>query len=230
MSSPGGPYEAVIFDMGDIFFDATLWRQALTKHLQGQGVAIDYPGLCRRWETCLVEVYLGRREYWDAFRGFLADLGLEGDRLKRAVAFARRQTAQVEDRTLFGGVAETLARLKARGLKLAVLSDTESPEPRVRRRLAEMGIEAYFDAVVTSVDIGHVKPEPEAFEAALGRLGVEVAQAVFVGHDEDELLGAHRVGLVAVAYNAGDGVPADYHLGHFSELEAVVSGARRPEE
>ena len=41
---------------GDIFFDATVWRRALTEYLQDVGVAIHYTELCRRWEAKLVDV------------------------------------------------------------------------------------------------------------------------------------------------------------------------------
>jgi HAD superfamily hydrolase (TIGR01509 family) len=211
-------YTALIFDMGDIFFDATAWRRSLTERLQSLGVEIDYPQLCERWETKLVPVYLGRREYWEAFREFLGELGLAPDALAEALAFARRKAAEVEHRKLFDGVAETLAALKARGLKLAVLSDTESSEARVRRRLVQLGIEQHFDAVLTSVDIGHVKPQPAAYAAALARLQVPAAEAAFVGHDVDELDGARQSGLTAVAFNHEDGVIADYYVEHFRDL------------
>jgi putative hydrolase of the HAD superfamily len=211
-------FTAVIFDMGDVFFDATAWRKSLTRQLQSLGVAVEYAELCRRWEAKLVAVYLGRRKYWDAFGEFLADFGLTQKDIDDTTAFARRKATEVEKRTLFDGVAETLAGLKARGLKLAVLSDTESGEAAVRRRLAELGIERYFDAVVASVDIGHVKPEAEAFAAALSRLNVAASEAMFVGHDADELEGAMRCGLTAVAYNYEAAAPADRHISHFSEL------------
>lgn len=216
--------------MGDVFFDATVWRKALAQRLRSEGVAIDYPTLCRRWEAKLVDVYLGRRKYWDAFREFLGDLGLDEARAAKVLAFARETAAAVENRVLFDGVAETLARLKAAGLKLAVLSDTESREPRVRQRLAQLGIEAHFDAVVSSVDIEHVKPERQAFTAALARLGVPAAETLFVSHDGDELQGAKRAGLTTVAYNYSEPVPADHHIRHFSELLGLAGAAGRGEQ
>ncbi len=216
------PYAAVIFDMGDVFFDATIWRRSLTQHLQQLGVDIDYPELCRRWEEKLVEVYVGRREYWATFRQFVAELRPEEHAVEETLAFARRKAAGIEKRTLFEGVAETLAGLKKRGLKLAVLSDTESREPGVRRRLTELDVAHHFDAVVTSRDIGHVKPQPQAFEATLLRLGTTAAETLFVGHDEDELQGAMRVGLTAVAYNHEPGVPCDHAITHFCELLELV--------
>jgi putative hydrolase of the HAD superfamily len=210
-------YRAIVFDMGDIFFDATPWRRAITAHLQQQGVAIDYPAFCRRWEDKLVAVYLGRRPYWEAFRELMADLGLTQEKIDAALEFAKKRAAGVEH-VLFDGVAETLAKLKARGVKLAVLSDSESSETHVRSRLAKLGIEQYFDAVVTSIDLGHVKPEPEAFAAALDRLNASAAETLFVGHDTDELDGAAQCGLATVAFNDEPAATADRHIGTFLHL------------
>ncbi len=216
-------YSAVIFDMGDIFFDATPWRRSLTACLQKEGVAIDYPAFCRLWEAKLVEVYLGRRDYWDSFRELIADFRLSEEAAGRVFDFAKAKAAEVEQRTLFDDVAETLAALKAAGLKLAVLSDTESREPRVRQRLAALKIDRHFDAVLSSVDIGYVKPSAGAYVAALGRLGVRAEEAVFVGHDQDELDGARQCGLTAVAFNYEEGVVADRCIRHFVELLALVA-------
>ncbi len=217
------PYSAIIFDMGDIFFDATPWRRALTAHLQSVGAEIDYDELCRRWEAALVDVYVGRAEYWPTLGSFLDELGLTPAQVDQALAFARDKAGQVEQRTLFDGVGETLAALKQRGIKLAVLSDTESRESKVRSRLADLGIEQYFDAVITSIDVGHVKPEPEAYQAALDALGVNAEQAVFVGHDEDELCGAIHCGLLAVAFNGTEGISCDLAVGQFSDLYNSIS-------
>ncbi len=219
------PYNAIIFDMGDIFFDATPWRRALTAHLQGVGVKIGYTELCRRWEAKLADVYVGRSEYWSTLGRFLEELGLTPTQADQALTFARDKAGQVEQPTLFEGVAETLGALKQHGIKLAVLSDTESRESKVRSRLADLGIEQYFDAVITSNDIGHAKPEPESYQAALDALEVSADQTIFVGHDEDELRGAMRCGLCTVAFNGNVGIPCDHNFGQFGELLELAAGS-----
>ncbi len=208
----------ILFDMGDIFYDATPWRRTITAALVERGIAIEFPEFVRRWEAELVPVYLGQKPYWDAFGELLDTFSLEPNRRAEILAIAQEKARAVEQRTLFPGVAETLAELHQRGIKLAVLSDTESREARVRERLAAMGIERFFDAVVTSVDIGFVKPMPEAFAAALDRIGIAKQDAAFVGHDEDELTGAAEFGLTTIAYNYVPGVAADHYVGEFSEL------------
>ncbi|MEX2187351.1 MAG: HAD family hydrolase [Pirellulales bacterium] len=220
-------FDGILFDMGDIFFDATPWRRTVSAALAERGVAMDFAEFVRRWEAELVPVYLGRKPYWDAFADLLASFSLDAARRDEVTAIAREKSLAAERRTLFPGVAQTLAELRRRGVKLAVLSDTESREPRVRQRLAALGIEDCFQAVVTSIDIGYVKPMPEAFAVALGRLGVEKPAAAFVGHDEDELTGATAFGLTAIAYNYAPGVPADHHLGEFSQLLDVALSSNR---
>ena len=57
------------------------------------------------------------------------------------------------------GASEVLSRLSSR-FRLALVTDTESSdEPVVRRALARLGLEQYFDAVVTSQDLGVTKPD-----------------------------------------------------------------------
>jgi putative hydrolase of the HAD superfamily len=215
----------ILFDMGDIFYDATPWRRAVTAALCEHGVAIEFAEFVRRWEAELVPVYVGQKPYWDAFAKLLSNFALDADTREKITAMAREKARAAEERTLFPGVAETLDRLHALGVKLAVLSDTESCESRVRERLAAMGIERYFDAVVTSADIGFVKPMQEAFAAALDRIGVARTNAAFVGHDEDELAGAKAFGLLTIAYNHVPGAPADRYLNEFAELVDVAAAA-----
>ena len=80
---------------------------------------------------------------------------------------------------------------------LALVTDTEtSREPAVRRALARLGLERFFDAVVTSQDLGLSKPDPAIFHEAVRRLGVLPKQAVMVGNDPDrDVVGASRAGL-----------------------------------
>jgi putative hydrolase of the HAD superfamily len=215
-------YRAAIFDMGDVFFDATPWRRAMTGRLREAGVSIDYARFCRLWETRLLDVYVGRGEYWAALRQLLQDLSLPPEQPREILEFARQVAQRVASPVLFDGVAETLKGLHQRQIKLGVLTDSESRAPQVRQRLAAMGVNDYFEAVVSSRDIGHVKPQPEAFAAAVSRLGVSPPVTIFVGHDAEELRGAMDFGLTAVAYNYNGEVAAHYHIRDFAELAQIL--------
>ena len=218
-------FEGVIFDVGDILYDASLWRRWLTQALQDEGIAITYAELVDRWEALLVDVYRGRADYWDRFEALLRSTNISNGRIQELVTAARDKGQEVQrHRSAMPGVPSTLRTLKNHGIRLSALSDTESGEGTVRAILRQLEIEEMFDAVVASVDIGVVKPNPRAYAAAAGAMALEVGECAFVGHDIDELEGATRAGLFAVAYNYHPDAPADVFLDHFSDLTDVVLG------
>lgn len=78
------------------------------------------------------------------------------------------------------GAVEAVAAARERG-PVAVLSNCSVPglvrTALVRSALPRRG----FDAVVTSADCGWRKPDPRAFEAVAGRLGIDVSDLLHVG-------------------------------------------------
>jgi FMN phosphatase YigB (HAD superfamily) len=89
------------------------------------------------------------------------------------------------------GVPEALRALRGHGLTLAVVANWDFG---LHEHLAASGLAHWFDAVVTSGEIGVKKPDPAPFRAALDRLGVQPGRAVHVGdhppHDEEGALAA----------------------------------------
>ena len=79
------------------------------------------------------------------------------------------------------GALEAIAAAGHRG-PVGLLSNCSVPE-LVSRTLTRAGLRGEFDAVVTSVGCGWRKPDPRAFEAIAGRLGVPVDALVHVGDD-----------------------------------------------
>lgn len=215
--------EGIIFDIGDVLYDASVWRRWLTQRLVEEGVQISYPELVARWEAQLVDVYRGRADYWGRFDQLLEEVAVDASRIPNVRAAAKKMAAEVQvDRQPIPGVPETLKRLREEGLRLAGLSDTESGESRVRALLKQLGIEQYFNAVVTSKDIGLVKPDPGAYWAAAEALRRAPDRCAFVGHDIDELEGAQAAGLFAVAFNYHPDAPADVFIESFPELADVI--------
>ena len=215
--------QALIFDIGDVLFDASVWRRWLAARLESLGVDVTYGRLVERWEGLLVDVYRGRADYWQRFRELLQGFGLADEKLPPIERDARQKAIEVQvNRTTFEGVPETLAALQAGGIRLVALSDTESGEPQIREILRKLGIDRYFDAVVTSKDIGVCKPHPRAYQAAVAATGLAQDRCAFVGHDVDELEGARDVDLFSVAFNYHPAAPADAYIDRFTELKDVV--------
>ncbi len=68
----------------------------------------------------------------------------------------------------------------------------------IRTTLANIDIADYFDSVVVSGDVGHVKPHPLPFRKILDELNVEPHQAIFVGDNWlGDIQGAKRIGMKA---------------------------------
>ncbi len=102
-----------------------------------------------------------------------------------------------------------LEALKARGLRIGLLSNTHWPRSFHEHFLERDGLAGYIDARLYSSELSHTKPHPSAFERALEAVGVDTpGRAVFVGDRlYDDIFGASRVGLRTVHRPSGT-VPA----------------------
>ncbi|MFS0731601.1 HAD family hydrolase [Curtobacterium sp. 1P10AnD] len=97
---------------------------------------------------------------------------------------------------------------------------TNGAESQQLDKLARTGLDAAFDAVCISEQIGVQKPDPRAFTILAARLGVDPEACLFVGDDpERDVAGARRSGMCAVLVDRSDPVAAD--------LSTVVETALR---
>jgi putative hydrolase of the HAD superfamily len=116
--------------------------------------------------------------------------------------------------------------LRARGLKLALVSNTASPQWLLQPILERQGIAERVDTIVLSSEVGKRKPHPAIFERALSELGVDSSDALFVGDRLDaDVLGASRIGMKtvqAVWFRADEGpkgVEADFQA--FTQMDVL---------
>lgn len=146
------------------------------------------------WRTLVARVFANLT--FDDFDGFFAALFAQ---------FARGDAWE-----LFPETRDTLATLHDRGLRLGVVSNFDG---RLLQVCDELGIRAYFDAIVMSGRVGHAKPDPHIFAAALELLGVEAAAALHVGDSErEDLQGAHAAGVRAVLIRRPAGPASAPHV------------------
>jgi putative hydrolase of the HAD superfamily len=109
----------------------------------------------------------------------------------------RRMTAVRRAWRLFDDALPCLRWLRAMGLRLAAVTNAASRHQRAK--LAALDLEAAFDAVVISDEVGAAKPDPAIFHAACAALGVGPAHAVHVGDRLDlDAQGARAAGLHGV--------------------------------
>jgi len=104
------------------------------------------------------------------------------------------------------GALEALRTLRADGLATGVVSNFDHRLPVI---LQDLGIATLLDVTVIPAACGASKPDPAAFRAALTALGVDSANAVYVGHDpEIDLAGASAAGLLPLALPEAEGLRA----------------------
>jgi putative hydrolase of the HAD superfamily len=110
-------------------------------------------------------------------------------------------------------VPRTLARLRAAGSRLAIVSNWDISLHDVLERTA---LRSLVDAVVISAEEGVAKPDPAIFRAALARLGADGGAGLHVGDSlEADVAGARAAGLDAVlVVRDGDAAPAGVRVIH----------------
>lgn len=98
-------------------------------------------------------------------------------------------------RRVMPGVPEALARFRALGLQLVVVSNADGT---VEASLTRLGLREPFDHVIDSAVVGVEKPSPRIFEIAIERAGARPDATLHVGDlIHADVSGARRAGLHA---------------------------------
>ena len=182
--------KAVIFDLWDTLVEWPAADAEVLKDGLAQLVTIDPEEFERRW----------REGYKASQTAPLADsyreLGVPDEHIEAHVA-ARHEFGRRALR-LRDGARDTLARLRERGFKLGLISVCSEEVPAA---WPESELAGLFDAETFSSDTGLIKPEPEIYLSTARALGVDPADAMFIGDGaNDELGGAARVGMTPVLF------------------------------
>jgi len=105
----------------------------------------------------------------------------------------------------FPGVPDALERMRAASLRLACV--TNKARAFTLPLLEKAGLAPFFDAVVTSDDVGRRKPDPAPFLHACRTLGVAPGEAAVVGDSANDAEAARAAGcrvlLVTYGYSEG---------------------------
>ena len=105
-------------------------------------------------------------------------------------------------------VRPALTALREHGHRLAAL--TNNPLTVVRAQLTAAGLAPLFEEVLSADEVGRLKPAPEAYRHAAGRMGVELGAMMLVAAHGWDCAGARSAGARAafVARPGQAGLPA----------------------
>jgi putative hydrolase of the HAD superfamily len=200
------------------------------------GVEVEAPALVAaleqvgaHWERAWEEgVHLHPR---DGAAMLVRELGVEGA-AEEMVAEAFLTGGREVELDLAPNVSAVLAELAGRGVRLGIVCDVGfAGGEELRDFLAREGLLRHFSGWAFSDEVGHYKPDPRIFEAALGALDATPAESLHVGDlRRTDVAGAAELGMRTVRYrgvhddlDSAPGVEADHVLDDHRELLAVVS-------
>jgi len=194
----------VIFDLDGLLADTELLHcQAYQMAFAEHGVDLSAGDYAEHW------IRLGRGIVdWTALQGFTFDPHALRRR-KSQHYFALLQSSLRP----MNGALELLDRLHGR-FRLALASS--SYRDAVDGVLAGLGIAAYFEVIVSGLDVARVKPAPDIFLLAARMMGVDPAECLVLEDAEKGVIAAHRAGMRCVA------VPNDFTRQHdFSKATRI---------
>ena len=155
-------------------------------------------------------------------------LGLEGA-ARELAAEAFLNAGRGAELKLAPSIRECLAALEERGVRLGIVCDAGFTGGELLREFLDReGLLERFSGWAFSDEVGHYKPSPRIFEAALGALDAEPAAAMHVGDlRRTDIAGAAGVGMRTVRYRAlqddpDAGVEADFVLDDHRQLPPLV--------
>jgi len=183
--------DAVLFDYGhtllDFQFDEDLWLGSLRDMLVAAGASPERAPelrdeLLRRFTELSADPDdHAELVYAEVVADALAACGSSpGPDLVRAAIEAEHR-GWAAARHLHPDAHELLEAVRARGLRIGIVSNTFDPPDLLHADLASDGVAERVDAIVFSSELGLRKPAPEIYMSVLDRLGVEPARALFVG-------------------------------------------------
>lgn len=91
----------------------------------------------------------------------------------------------------------------------------------MHRVLLDYGLQAYFDLVISSLDVKHPKPHPESLLKILSHFSLSPDETIYVGDSEVDELAAKAAGIPLVAYKNRD-LSAALHVEHFKGLQSLL--------
>lgn len=125
--------------------------------------------------------------------------------------------------TLYSGVVETLKALQKKNIQLCII--TNKPKQFTPSVLKKLGINDFFELVLSGDSLNEKKPSPMPILHAVEYFKLNLDQVLMVGDSKSDILSANTAGIKSVCvtygYNHGDdplNLPADRHIDKFSDL------------
>jgi 2-haloacid dehalogenase len=186
---------ALVFDAYGTLFDVLSVTTLCDSLFPGSGAALAVMWRSKQLQYSLLRSMMERyADFWqvtqDALNYATKALGLELTTEKRGRLMNAYRTLQA-----FPDVKPGLEQLKAKGLRLAILSNG-APE-MLKSAMTSAGIDGLLDEIISVDDIKIYKPSPRVYQLAAQRLDMPSADIGFVSSNGWDVAGATSAGLTA---------------------------------
>lgn len=195
---------AVIFDVyGTILyipFEAVKKKAIeIRDRLKNEGYEVRATEIAKKFGKRWLEYSEGKfKDDYEFVNSALKDLfpkeELGEEFVKRFVTLGYIQVAET-----YPGVEETLSKLKEKGIKLGIISNSARSQTIIN--LKDTGIYDYFDVLYISSDFGIMKPDHRLFLKACEGLSVKPSETLVVGDRlSEDIAGAKQVEMKAALF------------------------------
>jgi 2-haloalkanoic acid dehalogenase type II len=221
----------ILFDLDDTLFDhAGTARAALAATAAARPTLQQVPveDLYSRYSELLEELHP------QVMTGRISYLAARHERFQRLLApYEPAPTAVVVSdlaeqhyahyQQLRRPVVGALALLQALkpAYKIGIVTNNRTAEQQ--EKLHHLGMSGLVDALITSEEVGVLKPDPRIYEVALARLGANPAETVMVGDNwQADVLGALAVGIRPLWLNRTGAARPLVHVAELTSLEPLA--------
>ncbi len=191
------PVKAIIFDFDGVVLETEPYHIEAFRKIMKE----DF-GLSLSYDDVLVYAGLIHSEKIRRIckeRGIPTPVNLEEEREKiLSMAFASIEKDIRNGLTkLPSGLLDLLKNIKEKGYKIGIATMNERKYSL--EILHILGIEKYFDAIITFEDVKKIKPHPEAYLKAAGMLGVNPENCIVIEDSVYGIQSAKSAGMMCIA-------------------------------
>ncbi len=207
------PLKGLIFD-----FDGLIIDTELPEYQAWQEIYAQYDAALR--VDLWAQVIGSSNDKFDPIAHLESLTGQNFPRQQMLAQHRSRSDELSKNLPLLPGVLTILKTARKSGLKLAIASSSD--RPWVESHLQPLGIQGYFDCVLTSNEVQHVKPHPELYQAAIHCLELQPAEAIAFEDSPNGITAARAAELFCVA--VPNSITIQLSLKHASKIIGSLDG------
>ncbi len=219
--------KAVLFDLDNTLIDfmtmKRLSSQAAIRSMIDAGLQVEEQKGMKK----LFQMYNEHGfEDQKIFNKFISEVNGKLDYKILASAISAYRKVKYGQMTPYPYTRRVLLKLKAKGLKLGIVSD--APKLQAWLRLSESNLLEFFDFVVAVGLTGMEKPHKMPFNKASSMLKLKPDEILFVGDNpKRDIIGAKKVGMKTALAKYGqvikdDSIKADFELKSLRDILKIV--------